>query len=70
MSTSIFWELICDVSVPRSKGVKDSHWLNTRETGEKRRLHGPLTLFKEFQALYAKHICFWSYCFILIFLDN
>ena len=42
MSTSICWELTCDGLVSHPGGIKDSHPLNTTETGDKRRLHGPL----------------------------
>ena len=42
MSTSFCWELFCERLVSHPGGVKDSHLLNTTETGDKRRLHGPL----------------------------
>ena len=32
----------CDELVSRPGGVKDSHPLNSRETGDKRWLHGPI----------------------------
>ena len=38
MSTSICWELTCDGLVSHPRGVKDSHLLNTTETGDKYRL--------------------------------
>ena len=41
MRTSVCWELTCDGLVCYPGGVKDSHPLNTTETGYKRRLHGP-----------------------------
>ena len=40
--TSFWWELTCDGLVYHPEGVKDSHPFNTRETGDKRRHHGPL----------------------------
>ena len=42
MSTSVCWELTCDGLVSCPGGVKDSYPLNTTETGDKRRLYGPL----------------------------
>ena len=48
MSTSICWELTCDGLVSCPGGVKDSHPLNTTETGDKRHLHGPLGFSLEF----------------------
>ena len=42
MSSSICWELTCDGLVSHPGGVKDPHALNTTETGDKRRLYGPL----------------------------
>ena len=36
MSTSICWELTCDGLVSHPGEVKDSHLLNTTETGVKR----------------------------------
>ena len=47
MSTSICWELTSYGLVSHSGGVKDSHPLNTTETGDKRPLHGPLWLVKD-----------------------
>ena len=43
MSTSVCWELTSDGLVSRPGGVKDSNPLNTTESGDKRRLHGPRT---------------------------
>ena len=42
MNTSNWWELTWDGLVSHPGGVKDSHPLNTTETGDKRWLHGPL----------------------------
>ena len=38
MSTSVYWKLTCDGLVSRPGGVKNSHPLNTTETGYERRL--------------------------------
>ena len=40
MSTSICWELTCDGLASGPGGVKDSHPLNTTESGDERWLHG------------------------------
>ena len=38
----VFWQCTnCDGLVSHPRGVKDSHLLNTTETGDKRRLRGP-----------------------------
>ena len=42
VNTCVCWELTCDGLMSRPGGVKDSHPLNTTETGDERRLHGPL----------------------------
>ena len=42
MSTSVCWEITCDGLISHPGGVKGSHPLNTKETGDKRQLHGPL----------------------------
>ena len=41
MSTSVCWELTGDGLVSHPGEVKDSHPLNTTETGAKHRHHGP-----------------------------
>ena len=46
MSTSAYWELTCDGLVLLPGKVKDSHLLNTTETGDTRRLYGPLGLLR------------------------
>ena len=43
MSTSVCWKLTGDGLVSRPGEVKDSHLLNTTETGDKRELHCPLS---------------------------
>ena len=46
MSTSVCWELTCDGLVSHPGEVKDSHPLNTTETGDKRRFNlSEITLF-------------------------
>ena len=60
MSTSICWELTCDGLVSRPGGVKESHPLNTTETGDKRRPHGPLGSYKDLAFLASSLIFGWA----------
>ena len=46
------WELNCGGLVSHPGGIKDSHPLNTTETGDKRRLHQRLGSGKGFSFIY------------------